>query len=105
MPQAGSQIVSPGFGPHARRPSPGSAARGVKYWPAPALMSSAFFSQQALVGVALHVGARASTTVSLSIRSTISRRSLAGSWILFCALRKITPSMPCSLAELLSMWR
>ena len=32
------------------------SGRGVKYWPAPLLTSSAFFSQQALVGVALHVG-------------------------------------------------
>ena len=31
---------------------------------------------------------------SLSIRSTISRRSCAGSWIWFCALRKTTPSIP-----------
>ena len=38
---------------------------------------------------------------SLSIRSTISRRSLAGSWILFCALRKMTPSMPGRFAEFL----
>ena len=28
---------------------------------------------------------------SLSIRSTMSRLSLAGSWIRFCALRKIVP--------------
>ena len=37
---------------------------------------------------------RASVQVSWSIRSTISRRSLAGSWIRFCALRKMTPSIP-----------
>ena len=37
--------------------------------------------------------------VSRSIRSTISRRSFAGSWIRFCALRKTTPSIP-ALAEL-----
>ena len=31
-------------GPHARRRSPGSAARGVKYWPAPPSCPAAFFS-------------------------------------------------------------
>ena len=32
-------------------------ARGVKYWPAPLLVSSAFFSQEAFVDVAFVVGA------------------------------------------------
>ena len=67
------------------------SGRGVKYWPAPALVSCGVLLQQPLVGVALHVGVERRSTVSRSIRSTISRRSLAGSWILFCALRKITP--------------
>ena len=49
--------------------------------------------QQPLVGVALHVGGQARPLL-LAMRSTMSRRSLAGSWILFCALRKMTPSIP-----------
>ncbi len=60
--------------------------------------------QQPLVGVALHVGGKADHC-SLSIRSTMSRRSLAGSWILFCALRKMTPSMPERLPSSSSVWR
>ena len=43
---------------------------------------------------------RASIHFSRSIRSTISRRSLAGSWILFCALRKMTPEHARLLAQL-----
>ena len=34
------------------------SARGVKYWPAPLLVSCAFFSSRPLVGVALHVRAQ-----------------------------------------------
>ena len=34
-------------------------ARGVKYWPAPPLTSSAFFCSSPLVGVALDVGGEA----------------------------------------------
>jgi len=33
------------------------SGRGVKYWPAPDLVSCAFFFEQPLVGIALHVGA------------------------------------------------
>ena len=33
------------------------SGRGVKYWPAPDLVSWAFFFQQAFVGIPLHVGA------------------------------------------------
>ncbi len=58
MPQAGSQIVSPGAG-RITSTIAAMSGRGVKYWPAPPLASSAFFSQQALVGVALHVGVEA----------------------------------------------
>jgi len=35
-----------------------------------------------------------SSQSSLPIRSTMRRRSFAGSWILFCDLRKMIPSMP-----------
>ena len=61
--------------------------------------------QQAFVGVAFHVGAQAEIHCSLSIRSTMRRRSLAGSWILFCALRKMTPSMPVRLPSSSRVWR
>ena len=33
------------------------------------------------------------------MRFTTSRRNFAGSWIRFCALRKIVPNVPRSLAE------
>ena len=48
--------------------------------------------EQALVDRALDVDTEPSQ-VSPSIRPT-SRRSFAGSWISFCALRKIVPTMP-----------
>ena len=35
----------------------------------------------------------------------MSRRSLAGSWILFCALRKMMPSMPGFLPSSSKVWR
>src|SRR5665647_1497576 len=42
---------------------------------------------------------------SLSIRSTMSRLSLAGSWIRFCALRKMTPRVPGCLPSVSRMCR
>ena len=42
---------------------------------------------------------------SVSISSTINFFNLAGSWILFCALRKITPRVPGCLAKVSKMWR
>ena len=55
MPQAGSQIVSPGLGCITSTMA-WISARGVKYWPGPALGVLGVLLQQALVGVALHVG-------------------------------------------------
>ena len=43
MPQAGSQIVSPGRG-RITSTIAWISGRGVKYWPAPPLVSWAFFS-------------------------------------------------------------
>jgi hypothetical protein len=43
VPQAGSQIVSPGWGEMASTIA-WMSGRGVKYWPAPLLVSWAFFS-------------------------------------------------------------
>ena len=100
MPQAGSQIVSPGSGACTSTIAWISGA-GREVLAGAALGVLGVLLQQALVGVALHVGVERRSTVSRSIRSTISRRSLAGSWILFCALRKMMPSMPVLLAQLL----
>ena len=55
MPQAGSQMRVAGRGAHDSTMA-WISGRGVKYWPAPLLVSSAFFSEQPLVGVALDVG-------------------------------------------------
>ena len=53
--------------------------------------------QQGLVGIALDVGAQTTASLSLSMSSLMSRVSMAGSWILFWALLKMTPSVPGSL--------
>src|SRR5271157_1388229 len=39
------------------------------------------------------------------MRSAIKRRNFAGSWILFCALRKITPSVPLVFPNSVKIWR
>jgi hypothetical protein len=56
VPQAGSQMVSPGLGA-MQSTMAWISGRGVKYWPAPLLVSCAFFLQQAFVGVAFDVRA------------------------------------------------
>ncbi len=45
MPQAGSQIVSPASG-RITSTIAWISGRGVKYWPAPDLVSAAFFSSR-----------------------------------------------------------
>ena len=71
----------------------------MKYCPAPVFTSSAFLASRPSYASPL-TSASSDIQFSASIRSTIRRRSLAGSWILFCAFRKMTPSMPGLLAEL-----
>ncbi len=75
VPQAGSQMVVPGPGRIASTMA-SISGRGVKYCPAP-----------------LFTSASISNHVSPCI-SEIKRFSFAGSCILFCALRKMVPSIP-----------
>ena len=100
MPQAGSQIVWPGCGSHDFDHGVDERARG-EVLAGAALHVGGVLLQQALVDRRPSHRRRASIQVSLSIRSTTSRWSLAGSWILFCALRKMVPSMPVLPAEFL----
>jgi hypothetical protein len=75
VPQAGSQMVSPGWGA-CSPPWPGSGARREVLARA-ALGVLRVLLQQALVGVALHVGAQ-NRPVFASIRSTISAAAWPG---------------------------
>ena len=89
MPQAGSQIVSPGSGAHAVHHRLDQRARR-EVLAGAALDVLRVLLQQPLVGVALDVGVeRASSSPCRS-----GRRSRAAAWpgpgILFCALRKIS---------------
>lgn len=59
-------------------------------------------AQQVLVGVTLDVGSRA-TPVLLVDEVYDEALQLAGSWTLFCALRKIVPITPGCLPSPLSM--
>ncbi len=98
MPQPGRR---PCRGPSAARQSTIAwiSARGVKYCPAPDLMSSAPLDSSSSYASPL-MSVPVADQFSLSMRSTMSRLSLAGSWIRFCALRKIVPSVPGWLRQL-----
>jgi hypothetical protein len=69
------------------------SGRGVKYCPAPDLMSSAPLLSSSSYASPL-MSTPAADQFSASIRSTTSLLSLAGSWMRFCALRKMTPRVP-----------
>ena len=76
------------------------SARGVKYCPAPDLMSSAPLLSSSSYASPL-MSTPAADQFSLSIRSTMRRLSLAGSWMRFCALRKIDAERAGLAGELL----
>ena len=85
MPQAGSQTVSATVG-CKQSTIAATRARGVKYWPAPDLMSSAPLASRSSYASPL-MSTPDADQFSRSINSTTSRFSLAGSWTRFCALR------------------
>jgi hypothetical protein len=97
VPQAGSQMVWPGCGAMTSTMA-AMSGRGREVLAGAALHVLGVLLQQALVGVALHIGVEGGPLLLVD-EVHDQPAELGGSWILFCALRKMMPSMPGTMAD------